>query len=263
MTTRRRLSDARTSHSRRDLHSQIAAGASGQKPLLAFADPDFLADPALRGIRAQIELMRPELAQQRMGVRHHVVIFGSARTQPGTRDYEQARELGARVARWSKSAGPDEQLHVATGGGPGIMEAANRGSHEEGWPSVGFLITLPFECEVNRYVAPELAFRFHYFAMRKAHLVLRAAALVNFPGGFGTLDEAFEVLTLVNTKKLDPMPIIFVGEEFWRRLIDWECLVETGMVSREALDLVQIVPDAASAWRIISDFYGLESAKSD
>ena len=206
--------------------------------------------------------MRPEIIQQSLGVQHHVVVFGSARTEPGTYYYEQARELGALVARWSASAEPDERLYVATGGGPGIMEAANRGSYDEGWPSVGLLITLPFESHINDYVTPELAFRFHYFAMRKAHLVLRAAALVTFPGGFGTLDEAFEVLTLLNTKKLDPMPAIFVGEDFWNRLIDWEFLEESGMVSREGLDLVQIVPDAESAWQFISDYYGLRGAHS-
>lgn len=258
MGLRRRLHESRTTSARADLRAQISAGASGQYPILAFADPDFLADPALRGIRAQIELLRPELAQQAMGIRHHVVVFGSARTAPGSHDYEQARRLGALVARWSRSAGQEERLHIATGGGPGIMEAANRGSHEEDWPSVGFLVTLPFESEINRYVTPELAFRFHYFAMRKSHLVLRAAALVAFPGGYGTLDEAFEVLTMVNTSKLDPMPVIFVGEQFWRRLIDWEYLVESGMISREGLDLVQIVPDADAAWQIICDFYGLE-----
>ncbi|MFM7145921.1 MAG: TIGR00730 family Rossman fold protein [Actinomycetales bacterium] len=258
MGLHRRLLDPRTSLARANLKAQIATGAAGRQPLLAFADPEFMSDPALRGIRTQIELMRPELVQQALGVKHHVVVFGSARTQPGTADYQQARELGALVARWSRCTADEERLHIATGGGPGIMEAANRGSHDEGWPSAGFLITLPFETEINPYVTTELAFRFHYFAMRKAHLVLRAAALVTFPGGFGTLDEAFEVLTLINTGKIDPMLAIFVGEEFWNRLIDWEYLVESGMISREALDLVQIVPDAQSAWRLISDFYGLE-----
>ena len=143
------------------------------------------------------------------------------------------------------------------------MEAANRGSHDEGWPSLGFLVTLPFESQVNEFVTPELGFRFHYFAMRKAHLVLRAAALVTFPGGYGTLDEAFEVLTLVNTRKLNPMPVLFVGEEFWRRLIDWDYLVDTGMVSPEALEILQIVPDAAAAWQVISDFYGLRVVAVD
>ena len=260
MSPTRKLHISRTSAARADLQAQISAGAAGQHPLLAFADPDFLSDPALRGIRAQIELMKPEIVQQRQGINHHVVVFGSARSQPGTWAYDQARELGALVAQWSTSADPDERLYVATGGGGGIMEAANRGSHDEGWPSLGFLITLPFESQVNDFVAPELAFRFHYFAMRKAHLVLRAAALVTFPGGYGTLDEAFEVLTLVNTHKLDPMPVLFVGEEFWRRLIDWDYLAETGMVSPDALKIAQIVPDAASAWRAICDFYGLEGA---
>ena len=257
----RHLREPRTSQARADLHAQISAGAAGQAPILAFADPDFLSDPALRGIRAQIELMKPELVQQALGIKHHVVVFGSARTLPGTEDYEQARALGALVARWSRTTNDEDRLHIATGGGPGIMEAANRGSHEEGWPTIGLLITLPFESQINAYVTPELAFRFHYFAMRKAHLVLRAAALVTFPGGFGTLDEAFEILTLINTGKIDPMPAIFVGEDFWRRLIDWEYLVESGMVSREGLDLVQIVDDAESAWRIIREFYGLEDSQ--
>lgn len=253
----------RTSIAHADLRAQIAAGAQGQHPLLAFADPDFLADPSLRGVRAQIELMKPEITQQRWGIKHHVVVFGSARSEPGSWAYDQAQDLGAMVARWSKSAESDEHLYVATGGGGGIMEAANRGSHDEGWPSLGFLVTLPFESQVNEFVTPELGFRFHYFAMRKAHLVLRAAALVTFPGGYGTLDEAFEVLTLVNTRKLNPMPVLFVGEEFWRRLIDWDYLVDTGMVSPEALEILQIVPDAAAAWRVISDFYGLRVVAVD
>lgn len=258
MTPQRRLSEPRTSGAHEDLRAQIAAGSQGQHPLLSFADPEFLADPALRGIRAQIELMRPELVQQRAGIQHHVVVFGSAQTQPGEHDYEQARELAARVARWSKEAQSEDRLYIATGGGAGIMEAANRGSHDEGWPSLGFLITLPFESEINDFVTPDLAFRFQYFALRKAHLVLRAAALVAFPGGFGTLDEAFEVLTLVNTKKLDPLPVIFVGEEFWTRLIDWDYLVESGKLSPEGRQILQILPDAESAWQAISDFYGLE-----
>ncbi|MBM3687881.1 MAG: LOG family protein [Actinobacteria bacterium] len=262
MSPQGRLSDSRTSVAHEDLRSQIAAGAQGNPPLLSFADPEFMADPAMRGIRAQIELMRPELVQQRAGVKHHVVVFGSARTQPGHHEYEQARQLGARVARWSKSAESEERLYIATGGGPGIMEAANRGSYEEGWPSLGFGITGPME-DLNEYVDPELAFRFHYFALRKAHLVVRAAALVSFPGGFGTLDEAFEVLNLVNTQKLNPLPIIFVGEEFWSRLIDWDYLVETGKLSPEGRQILTIVPDAESAWQIISDFYGLESSQPD
>lgn len=257
MTPYRRLSDPRTTGARADLRAQIVSGENGDHPLLAFADPDFMADPALRGIRAQIELLRPELVQNRLGVEHHVVVFGSARTQPDHEDYRQARELGTRVARWSAAAQPQERLYVATGGGFGIMEAANRGSHDEGWPTAGFLITLPFEAGPNAYVSPELSFRFHYFAMRKAHLVLRAAALVAFPGGFGTFDEVFEVLALVSTGKLDPLPVVLVGETFWRRVVDWDMLVETGMVSPERLDLLQIVPDASSAWQIISDFYGL------
>lgn len=262
MTRQRHLSEARTSGAREDLRAQIAAGSQGQHPLLSFADPEFLADPALRGIRAQIELMRPELVQQRAGIKHHVVVFGSAQTQPGTHEYEQARELGATVARWSKSVESEDRLYIATGGGPGIMEAANRGSYDEDWPTLGFLITLPFESQINEFVTPEFGFRFHYFAMRKAHLVLRAAALVSFPGGFGTLDEAFEVLTLINTNKLDPMPVIFVGEEFWSRLIDWDYLVETGKLSPEGRQILQIMPDAQSAWRAISDFYGLEDQPS-
>ncbi len=252
---------------------------------LAFADAEFLQRRETRGIRFQLEMLKPDIEQQRLGIHHTVVVFGSARfvSQQVAQDlfskalhnhdeaaiahaqrlvrnaryYEQARAFARLVAKASASASPDNRLYVATGGGPGIMEAANRGAHEEGALTVGLNITLPHEQQANPYVSPGLSFKFHYFAARKMHFMMRAKALVAFPGGFGTLDELFEVITLVQTHKSDPVPIVLYGGDYWKRLINLDLLVEEGTISPEDLRLFSYVDTPEDAWKVIHDFYGL------
>ena len=255
---------------------------------LAYDDIDFLLRDELRPVRFLLELTKPELILQEHEVNHAVVVFGSARTcgleeamrekgdveqalsvNPGDSVlqeklvkadamikqagyYEKARELGRLV---SEKSGCEDcpQLHVVTGGGPGVMEAANRGASEAGAESIGLNIVLPHEQEPNPYITTALCFQFHYFAMRKMHFMLRARAMVAFPGGFGTLDELFETLTLIQTHKIDPMPVLLFGQEFWERLIDFDFLVNEGMISRKDLDIFQFVDDADTAWNIIRE----------
>ncbi|MGD9221486.1 MAG: TIGR00730 family Rossman fold protein, partial [Desulfobacterales bacterium] len=162
--------------------------------------------------------------------------------------YDEARKLGGLI---SNHTGKDKMV-VITGGGPGIMEAANRGAHEAGIPSIGMNIVLPFEQAPNPYITPELCFQFHYFAIRKMHLLMRARALVVFPGGFGTLDELFETLTLIQTQKVTSIPILLFGKAFWQRVINFDALIEEGTISPKDLDLFQYVESAEEAWKIIS-----------
>ena len=179
-----------------------------------------------------------------------------------SRYYQEARAFAKLVSEEGGALKPiDGQRDnvIATGGGPGIMEAANRGAHEAGAPSIGFNITLPGEQQPNAYSTPDLTFRFHYFAMRKMHFMMRAKALVAFPGGFGTLDELFEVITLVQTKKAKPVPIILFGSDYWKRLINMDVLIEEGAISPEDLALFQYVDDPQAAWDIIRDFYALDT----
>ncbi|MBP6482872.1 MAG: LOG family protein, partial [Pseudomonadales bacterium] len=236
---------------------------SGNAYRLAFTDTEFLLREELRPVRFQLELLKPDLIQQEHGIDSTVVIFGSARhasaeqaeaevvaargaaaARPrsasakaalaraerrlhNSRYYEEARRLSALITRNSEHI-DGCRLVVVTGGGPGIMEAANRGAHEAGGKSIGLNIVLPMEQEPNPYITPELCFQFHYFALRKMHFLLRARALVAFPGGFGTLDELFEALTLIQTGKSTRVPVLLFGEEFWRRLIEFDLLVEEG-----------------------------------
>ncbi|MEY3445623.1 MAG: hypothetical protein RIR45_378, partial [Pseudomonadota bacterium] len=161
------------------------------------------------------------------------------------------------VASYSAHRRPEERLFIATGGGPGIMEAANRGAHEMGAPSVGLNIALPHEQSANPYVTPTLSFKFHYFALRKMHFMMRAKALVAFPGGFGTLDELFEVITLVQTRKAKPVPIVLFGTDYWKRLINMDVMVEEGAISPEDLKLISYVDTPEAGWEVIRDFYAL------
>ena len=241
------------------------AGPSSLQPdaqRLAFADPEFLLRPEARGLRFQLELLKPELALQAAGIHRTVVVFGSARcvsleqaqaaslqaAQQGNAQalahaqrqqrmalyYEAARALGRGITEGNLAlASPTQRLVVCTGGGPGIMEAANRGAHEAGGPSIGLNIALPHEQHPNPYITPELSFRFHYFALRKMHFVMRAQALVAFPGGFGTLDELFEILTLVQCRKAAPVPIFLYGSSYWTRLIDFDFMVEQGTINAD------------------------------
>jgi uncharacterized protein (TIGR00730 family) len=274
-----------------DAWAELQVQANSGTPLhadayrLAFADPEFLLRRETRGLRMQLEMLKPDLEQQRLGIEHTIVVFGSARFVPqdvaesglaqaratgqaqdiaraeralrNSVHYEQARRFGKLVAEHSKHCGAHEQLHICTGGGPGIMEAANRGAHEAGMPNVGLNIALPHEQHSNPYVTPELNFKFHYFALRKLHFMMRAKALVAFPGGFGTLDELFEVITLVQTRKAKPVPIVLCGTSYWKRLFNLEVLVEEGAISPEDLDLFSYQDTPEAAWQTIKDFYKL------
>lgn len=253
----------------------------------AFADPEFMLRRETRGIRFQLELLKPDLAQAAHGIHDTVVVFGSARFRDPevaqhalnqaqashdpeairqaqtlvrqARYYAAARELARLVAQHSATCSPAQKLYIATGGGPGIMEAANRGAHDEGALNVGLNISLPHEQEPNPYISPELRFKFHYFALRKMHFVMRAKALVAFPGGFGTLDELFEVLTLVQCKKAKPIPIVLFGRAYWQGLINFEFLVEEGTINPEDLALFQYAESAQEAWAHIEAFYRFKS----
>ena len=251
---------------------------------LAFQDPDLLLRDELRPVRLQLEVLKPELILQEQHIESTVVVFGSARIpDPETaesqlvsdqaeyakntddpllakkvaaarkalensRYYDEARKLGHLI---SMNTGKDK-LVVVTGGGPGIMEAANRGAHEAGIPSIGMNITLPHEQAPNSYITPDLNFQFHYFAIRKMHLLMRAKSLVAFPGGFGTLDELFETLTLIQTRKVQPIPVLLFGQAFWQRIVNFDALVEEGTISPEDLDLFVFVETAEEAWELIS-----------
>jgi uncharacterized protein (TIGR00730 family) len=252
---------------------------------LAFADPEFLLRRETRGIRFQLEMLKPDLDQSEQGIENTIVVFGSARF-PSPEDaqifleqaqlsgdadalalarrqirnaqyYDQARLFARLVAGYSARRRPEERLFSATGGGPGIMEAANRGAHEMGALSVGLNIALPHEQSANPYISPTLSFKFHYFALRKMHFMSRAKALVAFPGGFGTLDELFEVITLVQTRKAKPVPIVLYGTEYWKRLINMDVLIEEGVISPQDLNLFTYVDDPHAAWEFIRTFYGL------
>ena len=252
---------------------------------LAFADPEFMLRRDTRGIRIQLEMLKPDLDQAEQGINNTVVVFGSARfCSPETANeamaaarisgdthaimlahrhlrnahhYDQARLFARLVAGYSAALNPQDRLYICTGGGPGIMEAANRGAHEMGASTVGLNIALPHEQRTNPYVTPALSFRFHYFALRKMHFMMRAKALVAFPGGFGTLDELFEVITLVQTRKSQPVPIVLYGSNYWKRLLNTELLLEEGVVSPEDLNLLHYVDEPQAAWDVIRQFYQL------
>ncbi|MET0543706.1 MAG: TIGR00730 family Rossman fold protein, partial [Variovorax sp.] len=252
---------------------------------LAFADPEFLLRRETRGLRMQLELMKPDIEMRAHGIENTVVVFGSARFRSkeesdaliaraeeaddavalerlkrlarGSHYYEEARAFGKMVAQYSKAKEPEDQLFICTGGGPGIMQAANRGSYEGGGLNIGLAIALPMEEEPNPYVTPALSFKFHYFAIRKMHFMMRAKALVAFPGGFGTLDELFEVITLVQTKKSKPVPIVLFGTEYWKKLLDFDFLVDQGVISPGDVNLFEYVDAPADAWDAIKRFYKL------
>ena len=223
---------------------------------LAALDPDFLLSDATRGVRFQLEYMKAEEMLRAAKIRSTIVVFGSARvveTRSGNhaRWYSEARTFG-RIASERGGAlneGPEGRLNViATGGGPGFMEAANRGARDAGALTIGFNITLPHEQEPNPYTTPELTFRFHYFAMRKMHLAMHAAALVVFPGGFGTLDELFEIITLRQTGKMGACPIILFDQAYWTKLLDVSVLIEEGFIRQDDLSLFSYADTAEEAW---------------
>jgi len=265
--------------------SQSGDALAPESNRLAFADPEFLLRRETRGIRFQLEMLKPDLAQQEQGIEHTVVVFGSARFQSQEKAqktlesaissgialdikraealvrnahfYEQARAFGHLIAQYSANKHNPNKLFICTGGGPGIMEAANRGASEAGGISVGLNIALPHEQTPNPYITPELSFKFHYFALRKMHFMMRAKALVAFPGGFGTMDELFETLTLVQCKKAKPVPIVLFGTEYWKKVFHPENMLEEGVIAEEDLQLFRYVDTVEDAWEVIRTFYAL------
>lgn len=231
---------------------------------LAFADPDFLERDELRPVRLQLELLKPQLGLDEHGINSTIVLFGGARIpRPEDRDgarsdalrdmskyYNEAREFARVITERSVATDCTENV-VVTGGGPGVMEAGNRGAADAGGCSIGLNIVLPHEQEPNHYVTPELCFNFHYFGIRKMHFLLRAKAIAVFPGGFGTMDETFEALTLIQTGRMEQVPVLLFGEDFWREIINWDALVRAGTISADDLKLFRFVETAQDALDVI------------
>jgi uncharacterized protein (TIGR00730 family) len=275
-----------------DPHDSLAKITQSPSYRLAYEDIDFLKSPRLRAARMELEFLKPELTLDDHGIENTIVVFGSTRIvepaeacrrleearqrlaqQPDdafrqravtqaerimakSRYYDIAREF-ARLVSQNGYAEGKPHFTVMTGGGPGIMEAANRGADDIGAKSVGLNIALPMEQEPNTFISPELCFQFRYFAIRKFHFVLRAMALVVFPGGFGTIDELFEVLTLRQTGRMQHIPVILVGREYWNRVVDFAFLADEGVIVDEDLKLFEFADTAEAAWKIIREFHGL------
>ncbi len=280
--------------SARDARAHADALAAHPSYRLAFADDDFLMQDELRHVRLQLEYLKPQLVLEQHRIHATVVVFGSARfvspeqasvmlanaqhqlqLEPdsttaqqalqtakrqvrNSRYYQQAQLFAELVTRHSKDC-PRDTLTIISGGGPGVMEAANRGAHQAGGKSIGLNIVLPHEQQPNPYITPEFCFQFHYFAIRKMHFLQRARALVAFPGGFGTLDELFETLTLLQTGKASKVPVVLFDEQFWRRLLNFDLLVEEGLISADDLQLIRFVDSAEQAWQVICDAYQLSA----
>lgn len=262
---------------------------TSQSYVRAYEDLDFLRQDELRPVRLQLELLKPELTLQKHRIRSTIVVFGGTRiwqkedaekrlayvdtqlkTKPAdtrllrlkvaaerllklSRFYDEARKFGTIVSEENQRDDSSDYV-VVTGGGPGIMEAANRGAYDVGAESIGFNITLPHEQRPNSYITPDLCFQFRYFAIRKMHFLLRAKGLVAFPGGYGTMDELFEALTLVQTQKITPLPIVLMGREFWEEVINWDALVDNGTIDPEDIDLFVYAETAQEAWDYIREF---------
>src|SRR5688572_24998297 len=247
---------------------------------LAFQDTDFLLRPDLRPVRFQLELLKPELLMNEANIGSTFVFYGSARIpEPAHADslvaaaqtdwqrqvaerlkakshyYDVARALARHASRCEHDEEGKRHFVVCSGGGPSVMEAANRGAQDEGCDSIGLNIVLPHEQLPNSYVTPDLSFQFHYFALRKMHFLLRARAVAVFPGGFGTFDEFFELLTLIQTGKVRPLPILLFGKEFWTRVVNFDALVEEGVIAPHDLEIFHWCEDAESAWQFVQDFY--------
>ena len=259
----------------RDAHQDIADTQTlpdtpqAQSPAyrLAFADDDFLCRDELRPVRLQLELLKPEMGLDEHGIKSTIVLFGGARIpRPEDRDgarsetlrdmskyYEEAREFARVITERSVTSGCTENV-VVTGGGPGVMEAGNRGAADAGGCSIGLNIVLPHEQEPNHYITPELCFNFHYFAIRKMHFLMRAKAIAVFPGGFGTMDETFEALTLIQTGRMEQVPVLLFGEDFWREIVNWDALVRAGTISADDLNLFRFVETAQDALDVIDNW---------
>jgi uncharacterized protein (TIGR00730 family) len=247
---------------------------------LAFQDMDFLLREDLRPVRFQLELLKPELILEEANIASTFVVYGSARIpEPAkaqamlniaqgpeatliaerlvakSKYYDVARELAGLASAFPNDDNGKRHFVVCSGGGPSIMEAANRGAAEAGHESIGLNIVLPHEQAPNPYVTPSLSMQFHYFALRKMHFLLHARALAAFPGGFGTFDELFELLTLIQTGKIAPIPVLLYGREFWNRVVNFEALVEEGVVSRKDLGIFTFVETAQEGWDVVRDFY--------
>ena len=269
--------------------------ATSTSYILAHKDTEFLQREELRSIRIGLELLKPELIQREQGVRSTIVVFGSARLQEPaaakhalhmaeeesaraqndpthqrkvaiarrqlalSKYYDVAREFGRLVSSTCQIDGRCDYV-IVTGGGPGIMEAANRGAADVNAKSIGLNITLPHEQHPNPYITPELSFQFRYFAIRKMHFLIRAKALVAFPGGFGTLDELFETLTLLQTGKTKNVMVVLIGRDFWERLINWQWLVENGLIEQQDLQLFHYAETAQEAWDLIARHNGVPSS---
>ncbi len=253
----------------------------------AYEDAALMARSELRPVRLMLELMKPELAQAENNIKSTIVVFGSARTptpemaqqeaeaaealareNPDSPEaqaalkraakrrehaeyYRVAREFAQLVSSRCQIDGTCEHV-VVTGGGPGIMEAGNRGAYDVGAKSIGLNIKLPFEQAPNPYITPQLCFDFRYFGLRKMHFLMRAKALIAFPGGYGTLDELFEALTLIQTHKVEKIPVVLVGKAFWDRIVDFPALADEGVISPEDLDLIAYAEDAETIWNLIA-----------
>lgn len=265
---------------------------------IAYDDTRFLHEGFNRPVRLELELLKPEVILREQKIKSTIVVFGGTRiVEPvearsgvkklkaklkksprnaklkrelkvaesillKSRFYDEAREFGRLVSSAGQQHDENEWV-ICTGGGPGIMEAANRGAYDVGAKSIGLNITLPLEQDPNPYISPELCLQFHYFALRKMHFLMRARALVAFPGGYGTLDELFEALTLVQTKKVEPLPIILFGERYWKSVISLDRLVDEGTIAPEDLNLVVYTDKAFEAWNYIKYFYDAKNSKDD
>ncbi len=243
---------------------------------LAFDDADFLCRDEMRPVRLQLELQKPELILSDQNIVSTVVLFGGARIpEPASRSkartetlagladyYDEARKF-ARILTERSLAADNRENVVVTGGGPGIMEAGNRGAIDAGGVSIGLNIVLPHEQAPNEYVTPELCFNFHYFGIRKMHFLMRARAIAVFPGGFGTLDELFEALTLIQTGRMQTVPILLFGEDFWRSIINWDALAEAGTIAAEDLELFRFVESADQAIALIDSWPGGRDTRQD
>ena len=242
---------------------------------LAYADPDFLLSPELQSVRLQLELMKADMTLAEHNIRSTVVIFGGARIPaPGmeawaaknpvqkanlegaSHYYEEARRFARLCSEFSRKSDFSEFV-VVTGGGPGVMEAGNQGAADVEAPTIGLNIVLPHEQSPNRFVTPELSFNFHSFAIRKMHFLKRAKAITVFPGGFGTLDELFETLTMIQTGRMERVPLILFGEAFWRKIINFDALAEFGSIAPEDVDLIHFAETAEDGWKIVRHYYGI------
>lgn len=243
---------------------------------LAFTDDDFLCRDELRPVRLQLELLKPQLVLDERGIESTIVLFGGARIpEPSKKEsartetlaklskyYDQAREFSRLMTEKSMESYGREDV-IVTGGGPGVMEAGNRGAQDAGGASIGLNIVLPHEQAPNEFVTPDLCFNFHYFAIRKMHFLMRAKAICVFPGGFGTLDEMFEALTLIQTGRMERVPFLLFGREFWESIINWDALSEAGTISEEDLNLFRFVETAEDAINLIETWEGAGTRRGE